>query len=564
MDNEFNNNRSENSGFDTSKNINIDSEVNGGTETKNENITSSVPNNNDYNINQNQQLNNTPPQNVGYNQGQYSFNYNNQSTQPQANNFADQNYAQQAPQQNTMPNAIQNNPYYNNQQQTSPYYFYNGVWYYRPAPSPSVPKKKMSASMKVFLTVIFSILGIMLGTLIIICVMYGSNFIKSISAEGKSDFNYNSPYDYYDNNDDSNGNNYEDYSNGNRSNSENEYNDDDYPDYSNPNGPSIKLEKGADKTTGNSQSAFKKLAPSVVAITTYSDIAKSTSTSSVTGSTAKALSEGTGLIINEDGYIITNSHVINGSKKYQVTVTLDNSNEYDAKIVGYDQRTDLAVLKIDADEALTPCEFADSTDLIIGQDVIAIGNPGGKKYSNSITKGIISALDRQVNQYPVTFIQTDTAINPGNSGGPLANLDGKVIGITNIKVVDTQYEGMGFAIPSTTVKKIADDLIKNGKVTNRAILGITGSTFSSSQLTTPSDYADVNSGVYVNNINSDSPLNGKMLSGDVITEINNDKITNLSDLYTLLEKYSPGDEVTLTIYRPDKGNMEIVTTLMEG
>lgn len=560
MSDEYNNNTPENNSGEYTDNI----KSNSAPDSSNVKFESTEPvqKNAEYNYSKSNDYNSAPPLNNNSAQNQWNYNYNNQSAPPNYYTNFNQQAQSPAPQQ-AMP---QNNFYQNTMQQNSPYYLYNGLWYYNPNIASNTPKKKMSTSMKVFLTIIFSLLGIMLGVLIVLCSIFGSDMLKSISADRKNNSDYNDyypDYDYYGDYDNyGNYGNYDNYG-GSFNKNPDEDNEDNYPDYSNPNGPSIELKEGANKTSGNSQSAFEKLAPSVVAITTYSDTAKSTSSSSDFG-TPKLLGEGTGLIISDDGYIITNSHVINGSKKYKVTVTLDNSNEYDAKIVGYDERTDLAVLKIDTTEDLTPCEFADSKSLSIGQDVIAIGNPGGKQYSNSITKGIISALDRQVSSYPVLFIQTDTAINPGNSGGPLANLDGKVIGITNIKVVDTEYEGMGFAIPSTTVKKIVEDLIKNGKVTGRAALGITCNTFALENITNPYDYLGIRNGIYVGEVKKNSPLYGKLKTGDVITAIDNTELTGLSDLYNILTKFSPNDEVTLTIYRPNEGKKEIKTTLIEN
>ena len=160
---------------------------------------------------------------------------------------------------------------------------------------------------------------------------------------------------------------------------------------------------------------------------------------------------GTGIIATEDGYIITNSHVILDSKSVPVQVKTNDGTFHDAVVVGYDKTTDLAVLKIDG-TGYTPAEFGNSDELVMGQAVLAIGNPGGEQFSGSLTSGIISGLDRSVDEYSsngMTYIQTDAAINPGNSGGPLVNMYGQVIGINSAKIVSEQYEGMGFAIPTS-------------------------------------------------------------------------------------------------------------------
>ena len=260
--------------------------------------------------------------------------------------------------------------------------------------------------------------------------------------------------------------------------------------------------------------------------------------------------EGTGIIVDKDGYIVTNSHVIGDSKTlYDVYVSLSDDEQYEARIVGFDAKTDLAVLKIKPDGELTPATFADSEQISVGQDVIALGNPGGSEYSNSLTKGIISAVNRSVSTYSyVNYIQTDAAINPGNSGGPLANLYGQVIGINTIKIVDEEYEGMGFAIPSNTVKKICDDLITLGYVSNRVRIGITGQEISTAMA---SSY-NMPSGILIVGFSSDSPFKETdAKENDIITAFDGEEIHSFSELYKQLDKHSPGDEVTVTLYRQD-------------
>lgn len=289
----------------------------------------------------------------------------------------------------------------------------------------------------------------------------------------------------------------------------------------------------------SAQQAYNVLSPSVVGISCYEK--------GLVDITQGPASEGTGIILTENGYIATNSHVIGDSKTtYEVYVLLSDGSEHEAKIVGFDSKTDLAVLKINT-KGLPVAPFADSEAVVVGQEVVAIGNPGGSEYSNSITKGIVSAVNRSVSTYSyVNYIQTDAAINPGNSGGPLANLYGQVIGINTIKIVSEEYEGMGFAIPSKVVKDICDDLITQGYVSNRVRIGITGQEISEASGMSHG----VPSGILIVGFSSDSPFNGTDARvEDIITAFNGVEISSFSELYKELDKYKPGDEVTVTLYR---------------
>ncbi len=288
----------------------------------------------------------------------------------------------------------------------------------------------------------------------------------------------------------------------------------------------------------NTKSAFEKVSPSTVGIMCYSDKDKT-----------KLLGQGTGIIINKNGYIATNSHVIGDTKGSYISVVLDNGNSYNASVVGYDTRTDLAVIKISA-SGLTPAEFADSKQISIGEDVIAVGNPGGIEFQNTLTRGVISATDRTLGlSTQVSYIQTDAAINPGNSGGPLCNIYGQVIGINSAKIADSDYEGMGFAIPSTTVKEVVDDLVKQGYVNGRVKIGITGTVSTQSYL-----YNNVPTGIQISEIIEDGPCdNGEIKVGDIICKLDNYTIKSFSDIYVALTNYKAGDEVTLTIYNTQTG-----------
>ncbi|MGN1131679.1 MAG: S1C family serine protease, partial [Ruminococcus sp.] len=213
----------------------------------------------------------------------------------------------------------------------------------------------------------------------------------------------------------------------------------------------------------------------------------------------------------------------------------------------YDTRTDLAVLKISA-KNLTPVSFGKSNDFMVGDDIIAVGNPGGVNFQNSLTKGIVSAKDRSIDDSSVTYIQTDAAVNPGNSGGPLCNLYGQVVGITTAKISSSVYEGMGFAIPTETIKEITDDIIQKGYVENRVRIGITGFTLNSY---TASMY-EVPQGIVITEISKDGSLaNTNAKEGDIITEFDGTKITNFSQIYSILEKHKSGDKVKVILYRVD-------------
>ncbi len=298
------------------------------------------------------------------------------------------------------------------------------------------------------------------------------------------------------------------------------------------------LPEDKDDKKYTSQYAYNAVTDTVVSVVCYED--------EITDEDEDIISEGTGTIISSDGYIITNSHVIGDSKQYTINIVLNNSKEYKAKIVGYDTRTDLAVLKIDAKD-LTYAKFYDSSKIEVGQDVIAIGNPGGQSFQNSLTKGIISAVDRELAlSSNVNYIQIDAAINPGNSGGPLCNLYGQVIGINTAKIGDAMYEGMGFAIPSNTVAEICNDLIHYGYVKDRVMLGLMGYEVNDEMVY----QYDVPYGILVTKITEGGPIdNTDLKEYDIITEINGNKVSSFREVFKELENYKPGDKVTLTYYR---------------
>lgn len=258
---------------------------------------------------------------------------------------------------------------------------------------------------------------------------------------------------------------------------------------------------------------------------------------------------GTGIIATEDGYIITNSHVVLNSRSVNVEVKMNDGTVHEAVVVGFDKTTDLAVLKIDG-EGYTPAEFANSDTLRMGQWVIAIGNPGGEQFSGSITRGIISGLNRSVGSYSsngMTYIQTDAAINPGNSGGPLVNLHGQVVGINSAKIVSDEYEGMGFAIPITGAKQIIDDLLSSGYVQGRVRFGIKGTEVTELQ----AYVSNVKPGFLISEIDEDSNFAGtEVQPSDIIIAVNGEETPTLEALSNALLAYMPGDTVTVTLMRP--------------
>lgn len=267
---------------------------------------------------------------------------------------------------------------------------------------------------------------------------------------------------------------------------------------------------------------------------------------------------GTGIIMSKDGYIVTNAHVIyddeygyGEASSVQIQMS-DEETTYDARIVAYDKEADIAVLKIDADN-LTPAEFGDSSSCEVGEMVVAIGNPLGLQFQNTVTCGIISALDRKVtiNDNTMTLIQTDTAINNGNSGGPLINSSGQVIGINSAKMSSTYsgeatVEGIGFAIPMSEAKSIVDDLINYGYVTGRPQLGI-----SCQDVTEAVSQAyNIPVGAYIFSVTAGGAADQAGLQpGDVITGIQDQTISTTEELNAVKNQYKAGDSITLTYVR---------------
>lgn len=284
--------------------------------------------------------------------------------------------------------------------------------------------------------------------------------------------------------------------------------------------------------------------------------------------TSVSSAEGSGIIISEDGYILTNNHVVNSSSSSsfyeveeasKVTVKLYNDDtEYEAKIIGTDEQTDLAVIKIDK-TGLTAAELGDSDGVQVGEFAMAIGNPLG--LSSSVTSGIISAVNREVtdedgNTY--VAIQTDASINAGNSGGALVNSQGQVIGVNTLKLSGTGVEGVGFAIPINSTKDITDQLIKYNKV-KRPYIGIGG-------IELDEETARVNNlvvGIYVKQLEDFSAAEkGGVKVGDVITEVDGQKVTTMDEVNEIKNKKEIGDELKLKVYRNGK-YIDLTITLQE-
>ena len=275
------------------------------------------------------------------------------------------------------------------------------------------------------------------------------------------------------------------------------------------------------------------------------------------GYQTQSAAAGSGFILTADGYIVTNYHVVEGAESIQVT-SYDNKT-YDAKLVGYDENNDVAVLKIDA-TGLTPVVLGDSDNMNVGDDVVAIGNPLGE-LTFSLTKGAVSALNRNITieNMAMTLIQTDCAINSGNSGGALFNSHGEVIGITNAKYSSSgkstaSVDNIGFAIPMNSVKDIITSIIEKGYI-EKVYMGVTVYSESSSRKGSSSQ------GLTVKSVEKDSPAEeAGVQEGDIITEVNGEKVTAYSDLSSVISKSKAGDVITLTINR-DGETLKIKVTL---
>ena len=269
---------------------------------------------------------------------------------------------------------------------------------------------------------------------------------------------------------------------------------------------------------------------------------------------------GSGIILSKDGLILTNTHVIENCDTARVTL-YDNSS-YAATLVGADSTSDIAVLKIDV-SGLTPASFGDSAELAIGDKVAAIGNPLGETFRMTLTDGIISAIDRGIsyNGHSMTLLQTNTAINEGNSGGALFNMYGQVIGVTNMKMMSSysSIEGIGFAIPSSTIAAVADSLMQYGEVRGRTAIGITVGAIPENV----TSHYDLPTGLYVSAVEEKSDAAAKGIQqGDIITAVNGSPASATSDILTVKNTLSVGDTITFTIWR-DGETFDVDVTLVD-
>lgn len=314
--------------------------------------------------------------------------------------------------------------------------------------------------------------------------------------------------------------------------------------------------------------AANKILPSIVGIQVQYNVNSPISIFRSQTQASTATASGSGIIISDDGYILTNNHIVNtsSSESYyevseatKITVTLFNDEtEYEAKIIGTDEQTDLAVIKIEKTN-LAKAEFADSDSIKVGEFAMAVGNPLGMQ--SSITCGVVSAVNREVtdtDEKKFTLIQTDAAINSGNSGGALVNSEGKVIGINTLKLSGTGIEGMGFAIPINSTTDITSQLIQYSKV-KRPYIGISGMDLNE-QTAKANNLAQ---GIYVKSVDDFSAGEKAGIKiGDVIIEADGKKITKMDELNEIKNKHQIGDEMKIKVNRDGK-EKELTITLGE-
>ncbi len=317
-----------------------------------------------------------------------------------------------------------------------------------------------------------------------------------------------------------------------------------------PNNPSnnttiqINSEEIDDKEELSTEDIADNLIPSIVGITaTYTPEEDNKKEESGSAS---------GIVMSEDGYIITNAHAVVSSDKenicQSVQVHLSDGQIFTAQVVGVDTVTDIAVLKISAN-GLKVAPFGNSDNLKVGQRAVAIGNPIGLELAGSVTQGIISGVSREIqNDSTVKYIQTDAPINPGNSGGALINKYGQVIGINTAKI--QSFEGIGFAIPINEAKPIIDDIIQNGYVTDRVKIGITYQLVQQDII----DTMGIPAGMRVVSVSEDTDAYRKGLTaGDIITHINGIEVDSTEQVADMLKGKKAGDSLDLTVYRVEKG-----------
>lgn len=321
----------------------------------------------------------------------------------------------------------------------------------------------------------------------------------------------------------------------------------------------IKFEpKPTDDRELSAETIYEKLSPCVVGVVVYDPKADIIS---------EPASQGSGIIINEKGFIVTNAHVVGNSVQNNIKIVLNTKEEFPGKVIGFDSKTDIAVIKAEK-SGLKAATFGNSDEVKVGSSALALGNPLGLNFASSLTRGIVSAINRCSNGSSnslVKYIQTDAAINPGNSGGPLINMYGQVIGMNSSKIAAAHCEGMGFAIPSNTIKTVVDDIIDKGYVSGRVRLGISGKMVSNYE----AQMYNVPVGVIISEMSKDSNLiSAGVQRGDIITKINDVNFTNLDAFYAELYSHKPGENVKLAIYRTstnkfDSKSFDVTVTLLE-
>lgn len=268
---------------------------------------------------------------------------------------------------------------------------------------------------------------------------------------------------------------------------------------------------------------------------------------------------GSGVIFRADGYIVTNYHVIAGAR--EILVSLSDGRSMQGKLIGADELTDIAVVKVDAGD-LPSAAFGNSDDIIVGEPAIAIGNPLGLEFQGSVTTGVISALNRtlDLSERRLKLIQTDAAISPGNSGGALVNADGYVIGINSAKIAAGGVEGMGFAIPINTVRDVVEQLMNNGHVV-RPYLGV--GVFDKESAARQGYQLNVDAGVYVQNVTLNGPADkAGIRRGDIILEISGTKVNTIAELRAAIAEHNVGDTITI-VYARDGEKITADTVLKE-
>ena len=295
------------------------------------------------------------------------------------------------------------------------------------------------------------------------------------------------------------------------------------------------------------QELYETCAPSIVSISGYVD-------------KKLGYSWGSGVIVSEDGLILTNAHILEDCDR--AVVELPDGSEYEALLVGSDSISDIALLKIEADR-LPAAELGESASLRVGDPVAAIGNPLGESFRNTLTNGIISAIERDMTYQgrSMTLLQTNTAVNEGNSGGALFNIYGQVIGLTNMKMMSSysSIEGIGFAIPSGTICKVVNALIRDGEVRGRPAIGITVGGIPENA----KEQYSLPDGLYISQVSegSDAEKQG-IREGDVLTAVNGTPVTKTTEVSAMKDKLEVGDTMVLTIWR-DGESFDVEITLVD-